>query len=283
MPLLRSYWQRATSVLPSCVRHLSCLGPHLYSKRQLSKNNNFGTATRVEITRWLRNACRCIYFKQCHETLWSEKNIVCSRWRSLIFGWNSSFAPFTIQCPERYRCSLLRSFADRTNGTRLPCVHSLSNSVCQGPVCSSIVVFSMFSLARATWRGALAVSNMSHKNCDRIESSWDLWPMIWRIQKRRQRCRRRLLKSAPSQCEWVCAWACAFARLPLHLSPLLGGLKFRVSLHQLLGEQALVIVAQMMDPFLMWTPKFYCKKIVRLAFFRFVLVLWSGNACRRNT
>jgi len=31
----------------------------------------------------------------------------------------------------------------------------------------------------------------------------------------------------------------------------LGGLKFRVSLHQLLGEQALVIVAQMMDPFLM--------------------------------
>ena len=33
--------------------------------------------------------------------------------------------------------SLLRSFADWTNRTRLPCLHSLSNSVCQGPVCSS--------------------------------------------------------------------------------------------------------------------------------------------------
>ena len=29
------------------------------------------------------------------------------------------------------------------------------------------------------------------------------------------------------RCEWVCAWACAFARLPLHSSPLLGGLKSR--------------------------------------------------------
>ena len=32
MPLLKSYCQRATSVLPSGVCHLSHLGPHLYSK-----------------------------------------------------------------------------------------------------------------------------------------------------------------------------------------------------------------------------------------------------------
>ena len=47
-------------------------------------------------------------------------------------------------------------------------MHSISNSVCQGPVCSSQMVFSMFSLARATWRGALAISDMSHNNCDRM-------------------------------------------------------------------------------------------------------------------
>ena len=119
-----------------------------------------------------------------------------------FFGWNWSFASFTIQRPEGYRCSLLRFFTDRTNGTRLPCVHSLNNAVCQGPVCSSSMMFSLFSLAHAG-RGALAVSDMSHKNCDRMESSWDLCPMILRMQKRRQRCRRRLLKSAPSQCERV--------------------------------------------------------------------------------
>ena len=49
MPLLKSYCQRATSVLPSCVCYLADLGPHLYSKRQLRKNHNFGTTTRVEI------------------------------------------------------------------------------------------------------------------------------------------------------------------------------------------------------------------------------------------
>ena len=32
MPLLKLYWQRATSVLPSCVCYLAHLGPHLYSK-----------------------------------------------------------------------------------------------------------------------------------------------------------------------------------------------------------------------------------------------------------
>ena len=111
----------------------------------------------------------------------------------MLRKWNSNFAPFTMQCPERYRRNLLRSFADWT-GTRLPCVHSL-NSVCHGRVCSSSMMFSM-SLVRATRRGSLAVSDMS-KNGDHMESRWDLGPMIWRIQKRRRRYRRRLLKSAP--------------------------------------------------------------------------------------
>ena len=115
----------------------------------------------------------------------------------------TGFTLFTIQFPERYRCSLLKSFADWLKGTRLPCVHSLSNSVCQGRVCSSSMMFAMFSLARATWRGALAISDMSQSNCNRMESSWDLCPMIWRIQKPRQRCRRRL-RPTTSQCEYVC-------------------------------------------------------------------------------
>ena len=41
VPLLKSYCQRATSVLPSCVCYLAHLGPHLYSKRELRKNHNF--------------------------------------------------------------------------------------------------------------------------------------------------------------------------------------------------------------------------------------------------
>ena len=32
MPLLKLYWQRATSVLPSCVCYFAHLGPHLYSQ-----------------------------------------------------------------------------------------------------------------------------------------------------------------------------------------------------------------------------------------------------------
>ena len=51
MPVLKLYWQRATSVLSSRVCCLVHLGPHLYSKRQLRKNHNFGTATGVEIMR----------------------------------------------------------------------------------------------------------------------------------------------------------------------------------------------------------------------------------------
>ena len=63
--------------------------------------------------------------------------------------------------------------------------------------CVSSVMFCMSSLARspcATRRVALAVSNMSHNDCHRVEFTWDLGPMIWRIQKRRQRCRRRCSK-----------------------------------------------------------------------------------------
>ena len=49
VPLLKSYCQRATSVLPSCVCYLAHLGPHLYSKGSCEKITTFGTATRVEI------------------------------------------------------------------------------------------------------------------------------------------------------------------------------------------------------------------------------------------
>ena len=51
MPVLKLYWQRVASVLSSCVCYLVHLGTHLYSKRQLRKNHNFGTATGVEIMR----------------------------------------------------------------------------------------------------------------------------------------------------------------------------------------------------------------------------------------
>ena len=224
-----------------------------------------------------------MYFKQGYEPPWSEKKIVLSTWRSLIFGRNSSFASFTIQCPERYRCSLLRFFADWTKRTRLPCLHSLSNSVCQGPACSSYMLFSMSSPARATCRGALAISDMFHNHCDRMESSWDLYPLMWRIQKRRQRCRRRLLKSATSHCEWVCAWACPFARLPFHSSPLLGGLKSR----GLLAPASWWIGS---CHWRKWWIMFWCelrsflpRRLSVLAFcFVRVPVLWNVNACRKT-
>ena len=44
-PLLKSYCQRATSVLPICVCYLALLGPHLYSNRQLRQNHHFGTTS----------------------------------------------------------------------------------------------------------------------------------------------------------------------------------------------------------------------------------------------
>ena len=130
-------------------------------------------------------------------------------------------------------------------GADCPVCIPLCNSVCQASRCSSIMMFSMSSLARATCPGALAISNTSHKNCDRMESSWDLCPMIRRMEeekKRKQRCRRRLLKSAPSQCERVWARACAFARLLLHSSPLWEGWSLGISLHQLLGDHVLMWV-----------------------------------------
>ena len=64
-------------------------------------------------------------------------------------------------------------------------------------------MFSMFSsqFPSTTRRGVLSVSDMSSKNCDRMESIWDIGPMIWRIKTRRRPCRRRslkgFLKSAP--------------------------------------------------------------------------------------
>ena len=147
------------------------------------------------------------------------------------------FASFTIQTPRRYRCSLLRSFADWT-GTRLPSVHSLSDSVCRGPVCSSY-------MARATSRGALAISGMSHTaiawSPDGISIHWsgahrsegnDAGDGFW----------NPLLRSVN---EYVLE--------PLHFPDFLSihllfweGWTPGVSLHQLLGEHALVIVAQMM-------------------------------------
>ena len=51
-PLLKLYWQRATSVLPRCVCYLAHLGPHLYSKRQPRKNRTFGTASGLQSLKW---------------------------------------------------------------------------------------------------------------------------------------------------------------------------------------------------------------------------------------
>ena len=62
----------------------------------------------------------------------------------------------------------------------------------------SSVMFSSFSLARspcATWRGAVAMSNMSRKHCDRMGFIWDICPFIRKSKKRRQRCRRRCSKT----------------------------------------------------------------------------------------
>ena len=190
-----------------------------------------------------------MYFKQPHEPLPGKKIAFCRC--SLIYAWNSSFAPFTVKFPERYRCSLLKSFADWTNGTRLPRVHSLTNSVRQGPMCSSSMMFSMFSSAHAH-----AIPSMCCQSCNRMESTWDLCPMIWRIQKRRQRCRRRLLKSAPSQ-----SWACAFPRVPL-----------RSDLLAPVSANSVVIVAQTVDHVSMRTPKF-CSNKTRLSLSAF---LWFG-------
>ena len=45
VPLLKLQKQGARNFLPSCACHLAHLRPDLYSKRQLHRNHNFGTAT----------------------------------------------------------------------------------------------------------------------------------------------------------------------------------------------------------------------------------------------
>ena len=118
-----------------------------------------------------------------------------------------------------YRFSFWRSFPDWTNWTSPACILPSSH------VPSSFATFSMFSLQfpSATRRSVLSVSDMSSKNCDRMESIWDLGPMIWRIKTRRRPCRLRsrkakgLLKSAPfALClrhvkERAWAWSLPFA------------------------------------------------------------------------
>ena len=74
-------------------------------------------------------------------------------------------------------------------------------------------MFSMFSLTLspcATWRGALAMSNMSHKNCDRKEftvyvGSWsnDMEDTEATPAMPTTVLQSVLLKSARSQCEGV--------------------------------------------------------------------------------
>ena len=72
--------------------------------------------------------------------------------------------------------------------------------LCAFPQQSSVssVMFSSFSPARcprATWRGAVAMSNMSRKHCDCMEFIWDICPFIRKSSKPRQRCRRRCSKT----------------------------------------------------------------------------------------
>ena len=211
-----------------------------------------------------------MYFKQGYEPPWSEKKIGLSTWRTLIFGCGirvSHRSPFNVlRIPERYRGSLLRSFADWTNRTRLPCLHSVGNSVCQGPVCSSHMVFSMSSLVRATWRGALAISDMSYNNCDRMESRWDLYPLIWRITEAKTTMPTtsseiRSFAVWMSMCVSLCIcqtsfpFISSFGRTEVQGSPCTSFLVNR-----------LLPLAQMMDHVLMWAPKFSSQKIVRFGF-----------------
>ena len=90
----------------------------------------------------------------------------------------------------------LRAFPQQL---RLPRSHESHESLR-----SLSAMFSMFSspFPNASRRSVLSMSDMSSKNCDRMESIWDLGPMIcWMIKTRRRPCRRRslkgLLKSAP--------------------------------------------------------------------------------------
>ena len=89
------------------------------------------------------------------------------------------------------------------------------------------VMFSIFSLAQsacATWRG-VAMSDMSRKNCERMEFVWDICPFIRKPKKRRQRCRRR--------CSKTCLWNLLRSVNEYELEP--GHLPDFLSVHLLFG------------------------------------------------
>ena len=75
--------------------------------------------------------------------------------------------------------------------------------------CVSSVMFSIFSLARspcATWRGAVAMSDMS--DMSDMEFTWDICPFIGKSSKPRRRCRRRCSKTCLCNLlVWICMQA----------------------------------------------------------------------------
>ena len=97
----RRCWS-CSSKVPKCFfQAVLVIRPNFYSNR----HTQGGCATLAILPQ--------MYFKRCHEGPWSEKTVLDS-WCCLTLGWNSNLAPFTMQCPERYRCDSLRSFADWT-------------------------------------------------------------------------------------------------------------------------------------------------------------------------
>ena len=70
-----------------------------------------------------------MYFKQCHEPLWWEKNIVLYTWRSLIFGWNLSFVKILCalgQWDQAALCAFFQQFhVSRSRVVPLWCFPSL--------------------------------------------------------------------------------------------------------------------------------------------------------------
>ena len=82
-------------VLPRCRCHncfsKSCLssvpfGPTSLHQKRLYKNNNFGTATRVEMTRWLRNTCRCVSSSAMNRLGQRRILATCHKCYSKLFG-----------------------------------------------------------------------------------------------------------------------------------------------------------------------------------------------------
>ena len=96
IPLLKvvlATWHKCFSKL--CLSSVP-FGPTSLQQVRLHKINNFGTATKVDITRWLRKHL----LSSSAMKRFDQKRKLFSKWRSLIFGWHSSFACFTIQCPR---------------------------------------------------------------------------------------------------------------------------------------------------------------------------------------